>query len=119
MMKATIKKNDKKAAWLIVLFSVVVFAAVVVLGKVKLNIDLGFDVHIFAAINAILNSSIAVLLIIALWAVKSGTDSTSAVIITFLCNSYLPDFTAHNAIINKTAIDELSIALIGCCFGKS
>lgn len=70
MLEASIQKNDKKAAWLIGVFSVVVFAAVVVLGKVKLQVDLGFDVHIFAAINAILNSIIAVLLVAALWAVK-------------------------------------------------
>lgn len=105
MMKATIKKNDKKAAWLIVLFSVVVFAAVVVLGKVKLNIDLGFDVHIFAAINAILNSSIAVLLIIALWAVKSGKyELHKNVMITALVLSvlFLISYIAHHLLSGDT-----------------
>lgn len=71
MLQATIQKNDPKAKWLIGIFSFVVFAAVVILGRVKLEVDLGFDVHIFAAINAVINSAIAVLLIAALWAVKA------------------------------------------------
>lgn len=70
MLQASIQKNDPKAKWLIGIFSFVVFAAVVILGRVKLEVDLGFDVHIFAAINAVINSAIAVLLIAALWAVK-------------------------------------------------
>ncbi len=71
MLQASIQKNDPKAKWLIGIFSFVVFAAVVILGRVKLEVDLGFDVHIFAAINAVINSAIAVLLIVALWAVKA------------------------------------------------
>lgn len=71
MLQASIQKNDPKAKWLIGIFSFVVFAAVVILGRVKLEVDLGFDVHIFAAINAVINSVIAVLLIAALWAVKA------------------------------------------------
>jgi putative membrane protein len=71
MIPASIQKNDKQANWLIGIFSVVVFVVVVVLGRVKLEVDLGFDVHIFATINAFINATIAVLLIAALWAVKS------------------------------------------------
>ncbi|MCX6317512.1 MAG: DUF420 domain-containing protein [Bacteroidetes bacterium] len=69
--QAVWKKNDRKAYWLIGIFSVVVFTAVVVLGRVKLNIQTGFDVHIFAKANALINSCVAVLLVIALFAVKS------------------------------------------------
>ncbi len=71
MLQAAISKNDKKASWLIGIFSVVVFTAVVLLGRVKLELNLGFDVHIFATINAIINSAIAVLLVAALVAVKN------------------------------------------------
>lgn len=52
-------------------FSAIVFTAVVVLSRVKLNIDLGFDVHLFAKTNAIINSCVAVILLIALVAVKN------------------------------------------------
>lgn len=71
MLQASIQKNDPKAKWLIGIFSFVVFAAVVILGRVKLEVDLGFDVHIFATINAVINSIIALLLLAALWAVKA------------------------------------------------
>lgn len=71
MLQPSLTKNDKKASWLIGIFSVIVFTAVVLLGRVKLDLDLGFDVHIFATINAFINSAIAVLLVAALWAVKN------------------------------------------------
>ena len=70
MMKASIQKNDKQAYWLIGIFSAVVFTVVSVLTKVKLNVNLGFDVHLFAAFNAFVNASIAVILVAALVAVK-------------------------------------------------
>jgi putative membrane protein len=72
MLPASIQKNDKKANWLIGIFSVVVFTVVVLLGKIQLELNVGFDVHIFAAANAVINSIIAVLLVAALQAVKKG-----------------------------------------------
>jgi putative membrane protein len=72
MLEASLKKNDNQAYWLIGIFSIVVFAVVVLLGKFKLDVDLGFNVHIFATINAFVNALIAVLLILALVAVKQG-----------------------------------------------
>lgn len=70
MLQAAFKKNDGKAKWLIGIFSVVVFGAVVALSRFKLEVDLGFDVHVFAKINAVINSIVAVLLVAALVAVK-------------------------------------------------
>lgn len=70
MLQASLQKNDIKAKWLIGVFSFVVFAVVVLLGRIKLNVDLGFNVHIFAAINAAINTAVALLLIAALVAVK-------------------------------------------------
>lgn len=72
MLQASIQKNDKTARWLIYIFSFVVFALVVALGKVKFNIQLGFNVHLFALFNAIVNSVVAVLLVAALVVVKQG-----------------------------------------------
>ncbi len=72
MLQASITKNDSQAKWLIGIFSIVVFLLVVALGKYKLVINIGFDVHLFAMFNAFVNSVIAVLLISALLAVKSG-----------------------------------------------
>ena len=71
MLKPLLKKNDKQARILILTVSFVVFAAVATLSRVKLDVDLGFDVHIFAGINAVINSMVSFLLIIALIAVKN------------------------------------------------
>lgn len=70
MLNPILKKNDRLAKWLIGIVSFVVFAGVVALGKIKLDIDLGFDPHFFAKVNAILNSAVAFLLLAALIAVK-------------------------------------------------
>lgn len=65
-------KNDARAKTLIYLVSVVVLAAVVLLGRVKLDVDLGFDEHVFAKINAVINSIVALLLVAGLITAKKG-----------------------------------------------
>ncbi len=70
MLQAIIKKDDKKFRILIGIFSFVVFAVIVLLGRVKLDVDLGFDPHIFALINAAINSTVSCLLVAGLIAVK-------------------------------------------------
>jgi putative membrane protein len=72
MLEATWKKNDRKATVLIVLFSLIIFSVVSVLGRVTLHVNLGFDPHIFAKANAVINSIVAVLLLCGLIAVKTG-----------------------------------------------
>jgi len=69
---ASIRKNDRAAKWLIGIVSFVVFAAIVALGKIKISIALGFDPHLFAKANAIINSIVFILLIAGLVAVKQG-----------------------------------------------
>jgi putative membrane protein len=71
MLPPVLKKNDKKARALIFTLSAVVFAAVVALGRVHLPVNLGFDVHVFALANAVINSVVTVLLMAALIAVKN------------------------------------------------
>jgi putative membrane protein len=66
-------KNDKQARLLIIVFSFVVFAAVSFLTRGdKPSLKFSFDIHIFALANAIINSIIAVILVLALIAVKSN-----------------------------------------------
>jgi putative membrane protein len=71
MLPAAWKKNDARARVLIIAVSVIVFGAIVALGKVKLDVNLGFDEHIFAKINAAINSTVSVLLLLGLIAVKN------------------------------------------------
>ncbi|MEJ7827194.1 MAG: DUF420 domain-containing protein [Segetibacter sp.] len=70
MIEASIQKNDKKAYWLIGIFSLIVFTVVVALSRFKLDIQPSFDVHIFAKIDALTNAIVAILLVAALIAVK-------------------------------------------------
>lgn len=70
MLQPLLQKNDVKAGWIIGIFSFVVFAAVVMLGAVKFKFHPGFDVHIFALINAIINTIVTLLLAAALVAIK-------------------------------------------------
>ncbi|HET9431752.1 MAG TPA: DUF420 domain-containing protein [Chitinophagaceae bacterium] len=70
MLQPVWQKNDRRARTLIFLFSGFIFIAITALSRIKLAVDLGFDEHLFAKINAILNSGVTVLLILALIAVK-------------------------------------------------
>jgi putative membrane protein len=70
MLQPAWKKNDKKARVLILTFSAIVFIAITALGRITVKADLGFNVHLFAKANAIINSFVAILLIAALIAVK-------------------------------------------------
>lgn len=69
-MNISIPKNDKLAYQLIGVVSFVVFAAVVVLSKFKWEINLGFNPHLFAQLNAVINSAVSVLLVAAFILVK-------------------------------------------------
>jgi len=71
MVLAPWKKNDKKAWILIIILSVVVFAIVSILGRLTVHANLGFNVHIFAKANAVINSMVAVLLLCGLIAAKT------------------------------------------------
>lgn len=69
-MKAYIQRNDKQAYIFIGIISVVVFAAVAFLSKKNFTVNLGFNPHIFAQINAFINSAVSVLLVAAFILVK-------------------------------------------------
>lgn len=70
MLAPLLKRNDKLAKPLIIIVSVVVFAVVAALDRMKLKMDVGFDVHIFALINAVINSCVSALLVSAFIAVR-------------------------------------------------
>lgn len=72
----TIQKNDRKASFLIIGFSAIVFIAVTVLERVTLDVDLGFDAHLLALINATINSVVSVLLVAGLITAKNGNYTT-------------------------------------------
>lgn len=67
----SLKKNDKKAKILITIVSVVIFLVVASLSKIPPpDFPFDFDKHVFAFINSVINSAVAVLLVVGLVAVK-------------------------------------------------
>ncbi|MBL8000340.1 MAG: DUF420 domain-containing protein [Flavobacteriales bacterium] len=69
---ATLQLADAPARRLIWIFSAVVFTAVVVLNRVQLPAPEGLDVHVFARVNAVLNSLVSLLLLAGLFTAKAG-----------------------------------------------
>jgi putative membrane protein len=65
------EKNDKTAKRLIWILSIVIFTGIAVLSRVKLDVNIGFDPRVFATFNAIVNSMVSLLLVAALFAVRS------------------------------------------------
>lgn len=105
MLTPVLKKNDKQARLLILTVSFVVFAAVVVLSRIQLEVDLGFDIHIFAAINAVINSLVSVLLIAAFIAVKNKnfTRHKNLMLIAIVLSVlFLVSYIAHHLLAGDT-----------------
>ena len=70
MLQPVLTKNDTKARYRIITLSVIVFIAIVALGRIEWKPELEFDIHIFATLNAFINSAVTVLLLGGLIAVK-------------------------------------------------
>lgn len=110
MLQPSLKKNDKKARLLIYTVSFVVFAAVVVLSRYKLDVDLGFDVHIFAKVNAIINSVVSVLLITGFITVKQKKYELhkkimlSAILLSVL---FLLSYIGHHLLAGETKFGDI------------
>lgn len=76
MLQPVWQRNDARAKKLIWIFSAIVFIAVTALSRIKLEVNLGFDLHLFARLNAILNSCVTVLLIAGLAAIRARKYET-------------------------------------------
>ncbi|HEU4576226.1 MAG TPA: DUF420 domain-containing protein [Chitinophagaceae bacterium] len=111
MLQAVWKKNNRKASVLIYSFSIIVFAAVVLLSRVKLTVELGFDVHLFAFANALINSCVAVLLLAALIAVKGKQYRLHrALMLTAMILSilFLISYICHHLFAGETRFGDLN-----------
>ena len=109
MLAPVIQKNDKQAKLLIGIFSVVVFVAVSFLSKFTINVQLPFDKHIFALVNALLNSAVAILLVLALFAIKQKKYTVhknlmlTALILSVL---FLVSYIAHHLLAGETKFGD-------------
>lgn len=110
MLPATWNKNDRKAHLLILSFSLIVFAAVVVLGRIELNLSVGFDVHVFAMVNACINTAVALLLLAALAAVRRRRyhlHRNLMLLAMGLSILFLLSYIAHHLLAGETRFGDL------------
>lgn len=111
MLPPVLQKNDKKARALILVFSFVVFAAVVLLTRVKLDVDLGFDPHVFATANAVINFIVTILLIAGFVTVKKGNYQLhkkimmTAMVLSVL---FLVSYISHHLFAGETKFGDLN-----------
>ncbi|MEO5647469.1 MAG: DUF420 domain-containing protein [Chitinophagaceae bacterium] len=111
MLNVTMTKNDKRAKILVWIFSIIVFLAITALSRIKLEVNLGFDSHLFAKANAIINSVVAILLIAALVAVKQRRLvlhkrlMLTAIFLSFL---FLLSYICHHLFTGETMYGDLN-----------
>lgn len=105
MLQPSIQKKDPQAKWLIGIVSVTVFTAVALLSRFKIQVNLGFNVHIFATINAYINATVSILLITALLAVKQKKyvlHKNIMLIAIILSSLFLISYICHHLLAAET-----------------
>jgi len=96
------EKPAKRWIWIV---SSVVFLAVVVLNRVQVPAPDGFDVHVFARVNAVINSLVSVLLLAGLFTAKAGNWSAHRrVMLTAMVLSicFLVSYILHHLFAGET-----------------
>ena len=125
MLEPVLKKNDQLAYILIGVFSVIVLTVVTFLNKFTLDVELPFDKHVFALINAVINTAVAVLLVGGLIAVKQKNYSLhKSIMLTAMVLSllFLVTYIAHHLLAGEAkfgdanfdgVVDDAEKALLG------
>jgi putative membrane protein len=113
MLVPALKKNDKQARLLILTVSFVVFVAVAFLTKINLKgkVDMGFDVHVFALFNAVVNSIVTICLVAALIAVKKKNyEAHKKIMMTAVVLSalFLVSYVAHHLLAGETKFGDIN-----------
>ncbi|HEY5368049.1 MAG TPA: DUF420 domain-containing protein [Hanamia sp.] len=109
--KPVLKRNDRAAARLIWVVSIVAFLGIASLSGVKLNVNLNFNPHVFATFNAIVNSCVALLLIAALVAVKSKKfilHKRLMIAAIILSVFFLISYVCHHLLSGETKFGDLN-----------
>lgn len=104
-MRQILERNDKKARVLIVSFSALIFVLVTALERVTLNVELGFDPHLFALISASINSLVSVLLVAGMITAKQGVYTVHRnIMLTAIVLSvfFLVTYIAHHLFAGST-----------------
>jgi putative membrane protein len=111
MLQPALEKSDYKAKAFIWIVSIIVFVAVAGLSRYQLEVNLPFNVHLFATINAVINSIVAVLLIAGLVTVKRKNYllhkriMISAILLSTL---FLVSYICHHLLAGETKFGDLN-----------
>jgi putative membrane protein len=112
MLQPAWQKNDRKANRVIIIFSVIVLAAISALTRVKLNVNLGFDAHLFAKANAIINSMVSLLLVAGLLTIKKKNALLhKRIMLTAMGLSvlFLISYICHHLFAGETKYGDLNL----------
>jgi putative membrane protein len=112
MLPPSLAKNNRLANIVIYSLSIIVFVVVVILSRVKLQVNLGFDVHIFAKINAVLNTLVAIFLVAALVAVRNKKyELHKKIMLTAIVLSalFLVSYIAHHLLAGDTKYGDTNL----------
>lgn len=110
-LQPSLRKNDRLANILIWTVSIIVFAAVIALANIKLGLNLPFNVHYFAMANAIINATVAVLLLAALWAVRKRNfvlHKRIMLVAIVLSVLFLLSYIAHHLLTEATKFGDIN-----------
>jgi putative membrane protein len=111
MLQPTIAKNDRKAKLFIWTVSIIVFVAVAFLSKFKLTVDLGFNPHLFAKANAVINSAVAFLLVAGLITIKQKRYALHKMIMInamILSVLFLLSYIGHHLLAGETKYGDIN-----------
>lgn len=109
MPKPVLKANDTMARTLIWIISAVLFLVIASLSRIRIDWHPGFDPHIFATVNAIVNSMVACTLLAALFAVKKQRFHlhkqlmVAAILLSVL---FLLSYVAHHLLTGDTKFGD-------------
>lgn len=125
MLPPLLQKNDSQARWLIGVVSFVLFTAIVILSRVKLEVELGFDVHVFALVNACINSVVSLLLIAGFIAIRqrryvlhknimlSAITLSVVFLLSYVAHHLLAGDTRFGDINHDGLVDPSELAVVG------
>jgi putative membrane protein len=118
MLTPTLQKNDRKASWLIIVFSIIIFLVVSALHPLNKALgiqseSLGFDVHLFAMANAIINTIVTLLLLAAYYFVRQGkyqTHRNTMYLAMLMSVLFLVSYITHHILSGDTRYGGTGIA---------
>ncbi|MEZ5053972.1 MAG: DUF420 domain-containing protein [Chitinophagales bacterium] len=106
VFKPILPKNDKVAYWCIGVFSFIIFMAITALARVKITVNPSFDAHIFAFLNATINSMVSILLPLGVYFAKQKKydwHKKVMMLAIVLSSLFLISYVLHHLLTDSTS----------------